>query len=99
VYTCSVCGKGFKRVSQLKRHKRSVHARAATAEAADEPPVPDADFYGGKKGEGVAGGGGLPSIRCKCCRAVFRKPYDLKVHMRVHTGVRKIMCMIKKKLG
>jgi hypothetical protein len=85
-------------VSQLKRHKRSVHARAATAataEAADEPPVPDADFYGGKKGgEGVAGGGLLPSIRCKCCRAVFRKPYDLKVHMRVHTGVRKIMCLI-----
>lgn len=32
VYTCSVCGKGFKRVSQLKRHKRLVHPGVADAE-------------------------------------------------------------------
>ena len=23
---------------------------------------------------------------CNQCNAVFRKPYDLKIHMRVHTG-------------
>ena len=28
----------------------------------------------------------LSSSTCDQCNAVFRKPYDLKIHMRVHTG-------------
>lgn len=76
LFSCALCGKKFKRKSQLKRHKMNVHKKSAEARLDDIKAEESVDDPKPK----------ASASTCNHCNAVFRKPYDLKIHMRVHTG-------------
>ena len=78
LFHCSLCAKKFKRKSQLRRHAANVHK--TSARRVEDVPTPDVVEDDTKTK--------VLCSTCDQCKAVFRKPYDLKIHMRVHTGER-----------
>ncbi|KAL1454340.1 hypothetical protein WDU94_010611 [Cyamophila willieti] len=52
---------------------------------------------GAKKEAGGGGGAGEPNINNVCpeCQKVFSSPHHMKVHMRIHSGVRPFKCPVE----
>lgn len=79
-HQCNICGKGFKRMSEVVKHKEGVH------EAVDKYQCPKCSkWFTTKGGLGKHRSVHLPPKHfCKICGKSFIQAYNVKMHMKVH---------------
>lgn len=94
--TCDMCGKVFELRTSMQKHKRNKHGQLSEVTGCSCPYCEEsfanskivAKHMQEKHGE-------YKSIVCNVCGKGFFKQTNLKVHMLLHTGVKKHVCEVR----
>ena len=92
-YTCSVCNKGFAQIGNLRVHER-IHSgdKPYCCEKCDKRFKGSGELRKHTVSMHDASLG--KTLNCTFCEKTFHLLYNLKTHMRIHTGERPYVCEI-----
>ena len=79
--TCDLCGMQFRTYPDLSFHMAEIHNKVLPSEDGSKPSI---------KGKGM--GQSNNPYKCSQCPASFGTSFNLKRHMRIHTGTRPYKC-------